>query len=60
MQDIKLGDVVCLNSETNLPMTVVYVDYDSNELQCVYFNTQSFEFTRTPELPIESVTKERY
>ncbi|MBV3635670.1 hypothetical protein [Bacteroides cellulosilyticus] len=54
MGDIKVGDIVFLNSEPKIRMTVVYVG--SEKLQGVRFNslTQTFEYSI--ELPIQAVT----
>lgn len=56
MNELKIGDVVYLNSEDRVVMTVVWVDED--EVTCAYFNGQTHTFVQV-KFPINAVTKVR-
>lgn len=55
MNEIKIGDVVYLNSAQLMTMTVVSIS--NGCLNGVYFNSDTKEFKITPKLPIAAVTK---
>ena len=55
MNELKIGDVVYLNSEDRIKITVSYLK--NGYLQGVYFNIDSKKFEHTPDLPIATVTK---
>lgn len=57
MTELKIGDVVYLNSEDRVHMTVVYINSNDNEIQCVYYNAGTQEFKYSPKIPIAAVTK---
>lgn len=57
MNELKVGDVVYLNSESRIYITVTYIDRNDAALQGVYFNGDSKKFEYTPKLPIAAVTK---
>ena len=59
MNELKVGDIVYLNSEPRVYITVTYIDSRGNEMQGVYFNPDSKKFEFTPTLPIATVTKEQ-
>lgn len=56
MNEIKIGDVVYLNSAQLITMTVISITNDGH-LFGVYFNSDTKEFKTTPKLPIAAVTK---
>lgn len=58
MSQLKVGDVVFLNSENDVKMTVVSAE--DGEIQCVYFNEVEGKFALTmpmPEDAVRSLTK---
>ena len=57
MNQLKVGDVVYLNSEDDVKMTIVAVD--DTEIQCVYFNKVETKFVLTMALPIEAVKQKK-
>lgn len=57
MIELKLGDVVYLNSEDRVHMTVIYINSNDKEIQCVYYSTETQEFKYSPKIPIAAVTK---
>lgn len=57
MNELKVGDVVYLNSESRIYITVTYINMSDNALQGVYFNGDSKKFEYTPKLPLAAVTK---
>lgn len=57
MNELKIGDIVYLNSEKDVTMTVTYINTRENKVQCVYYNTSTQEFKYCPAIPIEAVTK---
>lgn len=57
MNELKVGDVVYLNSESSIYITITYIDKSDDTLQGVYFNIDSKKFEYTPELPLAAVTK---
>jgi hypothetical protein len=57
MNELKIGDVVYLNSEDRMQITVSYIS--DGYLQGVYFNVDSKKIEYTPKLPIATVTKAR-
>lgn len=59
MNELKVGDVVYLNSESRVLITISYIDARENYFQGVYFNPDSKKFEYTPKLPIATVTKEQ-
>lgn len=56
MNELKIGDVVYLDSEDRVDMTVVWVD--DFEVTCAYFNGQTHIFEQV-KFPINAVTKVR-
>ena len=54
MNQLKVGDVVYLNSENGVKMTVTSVE--NGEIQCIYFNSSEQKFVLTPTMPEEAVT----
>lgn len=57
MNELKVGDVVYLNSESRICITITYINKSDGALQGVYFNTDSKKFEYTPKLPLAAVTK---
>ena len=57
MNELKIGDVVYLNSESRVLVTVAYINTREEKFQGVYFNPDSKKFEYTPALPIATVTK---
>ncbi len=57
MNQLKVGDVVHLNSDRDVKMTVVAVD--DAEIQCVYFNRPESKLVMTMTLPKEAVSHEK-
>lgn len=57
MNELKVGDVVYLNSEPRINITITYINKGDNAFQGVYFNIDSKKFEYTPKLPIATVTK---
>lgn len=55
MNELKVGDVVYLNSEDRMQITVSFIE--NGYFQGVYFNADSKKFEYTPKLPIATVTK---
>lgn len=55
MNDLKIGDVVTINSEDQVEMTVVHI-YDG-KAQCVFYCVGDHTFHYSPELPIAAFTK---
>ena len=53
MNQLKVGDVVYLNSEKNVPMTVASVD--NGEIQCIYFSKTEQKFVQTMAIPEEAL-----
>ncbi|WP_297071776.1 hypothetical protein [uncultured Duncaniella sp.] len=53
MNKLKIGDVVCLNSEKDVQMTVMSIS--EGEVQCVYFNQVEQKFNLTMSMPEEVV-----
>lgn len=56
MNDIKIGDVVYLNSENRVKMTVSYVG--NGQIECIYYNPSTHTFETTITMPIGVVTKD--
>ena len=59
MNELKVGDIVYLNSESRVHITVTYINSREEKFQGVYFNPDSKKFEFTPTLPIAAVTKEQ-
>lgn len=57
MNQLNVGDVVYLNSEDDVKMTVVAVD--DTEIQCAYFNKVEAKFVLTMTLPKEAVRQKK-
>ena len=55
MNQLKVGDVVFLNSENGVKMTVTEITEDG--VECVYFHPETGKIQRTPPLSEESFTK---
>lgn len=56
MNELKVGDVVYLNSENRVKMTVSYVG--DGEIECIYYNPTTHKFETTIMMPIGVVTKD--
>ncbi len=56
MNELKIGDVVYLNSEDRIEMTVVWIDDYKVFAKCAYFNGQTHTFEKV-EFPINALTK---
>lgn len=54
MNDLKVGDVVYLNSDKEIPMTVASIS--DGEIQCIYFNQAEQKFVQTMAMPEDAVT----
>ncbi len=54
MSQLKAGDVVYLNSDKKVPMTVAWVS--DGEIQCIYFNESEHKFVQTMAMPEEALT----
>lgn len=52
--EIKVGDIVYLNSNPKIEMTVSHVD--SNKVQAIYYNSINGKFEFTPSLPVQTIT----
>lgn len=52
--ELKIGDVVYLNSNPEIKMTVSYVG--NNTFQAILFNPVKHDFERTQEMPIQAVS----
>lgn len=57
MNELRIGDVVYLNSESRINITITYISNGDNTCQGTYFNTDSKKFEYTPKFPIATVTK---
>lgn len=55
MNQLKVGDVVFLNSEDDVRMTVTEIT--ENGVECSYYHSETGKILRTPPLPEESYTK---
>lgn len=55
MNDLKVGDVVYLNSEPEIKMTVTYIS--DGTAQCVFYCVGDHTFHHSPELPVAAFTK---
>lgn len=55
MNEFKIGDVVYLNSEDRVEMTIVWIDGD---VTCAYFNGQTYKIEKVT-FPINALTKVR-
>ena len=53
--ELKIGDVVYLNSEPNVKMTVVYIE--NGYIQAVFYSALNNKFEYSVKLPIKAVTK---
>lgn len=53
--ELKIGDVVYLNSEPNVKMTVVYIE--NGYIQAVFYSSLNNKFDYSVKLPIKAVTK---
>lgn len=53
--ELKIGDVVYLNSEPNVKMTVVYIE--NGYIQTVFYSSLNNKFEYSAKLPIKAVTK---
>ena len=56
MNELKVGDVVYLNSENRVKMTVSYVS--NGQIECIYYNPTTHKFETTITMPIGVVTKD--
>lgn len=52
--EIKVGDIVYLNSNPEIKMTVNHVE--AGKIQAVYFNSTNGKWEYTPILPIQTVS----
>ena len=57
MDNLRIGDVVFLNSEERVKITVAEIG-DDKTFQGVYYNDVKHEFLYTPKLHFDMVTKE--
>ncbi len=57
MEELKIGDVVYLNSEDRVQMTVAYIDSRAKYFKGLYFNVDTKKFEYTPDMPLATVTK---
>lgn len=55
MNQLKVGDVVFLNSENGVKMTVTEISEDG--VECTYFHADTGKIQHTPPLPEEAFTK---
>lgn len=55
MNQLNVGDVVYLNSNSDIKMTIKEISGDG--VECVYFNPETGKVTQTPPLPEDAVTK---
>lgn len=55
MNELKIGDVVNLNSEESIDMTVIWID-EYKTATCAYFNSQTHIFEKV-KFPINALTK---
>ena len=55
MNQLKVGDVVYLNSQDGVEMTVAEIS--DNGVECIYFNTTDRRFVRTIPMPADALTK---
>ena len=55
MNELKIGDVVCLKSEERLQMTISEISGD--EIECIYFHPTEKKIIRTIPMPKEAVVK---
>lgn len=55
MNQLKVGDVVFLNSESGVKMTVTEITEDG--VECTFFHPETCKIQRTPPLPEDSFTK---
>ena len=55
MKEFKIGDIVYLNSEDKIEMTIVWID-EYKTATCAYFNSLTHTFERV-KFPISSLTK---
>lgn len=53
--ELKIGDVVYLNSNPKVKMTVAYIEQGS--FQGLYFNEVSNKFEYTVKIPFQAVTR---
>lgn len=54
MNQLKVGDVVFLNSENGVKMTVTEITEDG--VECTYFHPETGKIMRTPPLPEGAIT----
>lgn len=54
MNELKVGDIVFLNSENSLKMTVTEITEDG--VECVYLHPETGKVMRTPPLPKDAFT----
>lgn len=55
MNEFRIGDIVYLNSEDKIEMTIVWID-EYKTATCAYFNSLTHTFERV-KFPISSLTK---
>ena len=55
MNDFNIGDIVCLNSEDRIKMTIVWID-EYKTATCAYFNSQTHIFEKV-KFPINALSK---
>lgn len=55
MSNLKIGDVVYLNSEDGVKMTVTEIS--ENGVECSYYHSETGKVQHTPPLPEGSFTK---
>ncbi len=56
MNELKVGDVVYLNSENRIKMTVSYIG--DGMIECIYYNPSVNKFEATMTVPINVVSKD--
>lgn len=57
MNQLKVGDVVYLNSEKDVPMTITSIS--DGEIQCIYFSKTEQKFVTTTTMPQEAVSQDQ-
>lgn len=55
MNDIKVGDVVCLKSELSVKMTVAYIA--DGEAKCIYYSNREGVFQTVSCVPVATLVK---